>query len=34
MCGPDASAIAELFAGTQTKAVVIDGAIGAASALK
>jgi 3-hydroxyisobutyrate dehydrogenase-like beta-hydroxyacid dehydrogenase len=38
MCGPDAPAIAALFAGTQTKAVVIEGAIegaiGAASALK
>jgi 3-hydroxyisobutyrate dehydrogenase-like beta-hydroxyacid dehydrogenase len=34
MCGQDAPAIAALFDGTQTKAVVIDGAIGAASALK
>ncbi len=34
MCGPDAPAIAALFAGSQTKAEVIDGPIGAASALK
>jgi 3-hydroxyisobutyrate dehydrogenase-like beta-hydroxyacid dehydrogenase len=34
LCGADACSIAELFAGTQTKAVVIDGGIGAASALK
>jgi len=34
MCGPDASAIAALFDGSQTKAIVIDGEIGAASALK
>jgi 3-hydroxyisobutyrate dehydrogenase-like beta-hydroxyacid dehydrogenase len=34
LCGADACAIAALFDGTQTKAVVIEGAIGAASALK
>lgn len=34
LCGPDAPSIAALFDGTQTKAVVIDGAVGAASALK
>jgi 3-hydroxyisobutyrate dehydrogenase-like beta-hydroxyacid dehydrogenase len=34
MCGPDAPAIAALFAGSQTEAIVIDRAIGAASALK
>ena len=34
MCGPDAPAIAALFAGSQTEAIVIDEAIGAASALK
>jgi 3-hydroxyisobutyrate dehydrogenase-like beta-hydroxyacid dehydrogenase len=34
MCGPDAPAVAGLFDGSQTQAVVIDGAIGAASALK
>jgi 3-hydroxyisobutyrate dehydrogenase-like beta-hydroxyacid dehydrogenase len=34
LCGPDASAIAAFFAGSRTEAVVIDGAIGAASTLK
>jgi 3-hydroxyisobutyrate dehydrogenase-like beta-hydroxyacid dehydrogenase len=34
LCGPDASAIAALFAGSQTEGIVIDGRIGAASALK
>jgi 3-hydroxyisobutyrate dehydrogenase-like beta-hydroxyacid dehydrogenase len=34
MCGPDAPAIAQLFAGSQTQAIAMDGAIGAASALK
>jgi 3-hydroxyisobutyrate dehydrogenase-like beta-hydroxyacid dehydrogenase len=34
MCGPDAPAIAAFFAGSQTEARVIDGPIGAASALK
>ena len=34
LCGPDASAIAALFAGTQTEAIVIDRPVGAASALK
>ena len=34
LCGPDATAIGALFAGSQTEAVVIDRPIGAASALK
>jgi 3-hydroxyisobutyrate dehydrogenase-like beta-hydroxyacid dehydrogenase len=34
LCGPDAPAIAALFAGSQTEAIVIDRPIGAASALK
>jgi|SRR5579863_8028595 len=34
LCGPDASAIASLFAGSQTEAIVIDSPIGGASALK
>ena len=34
LCGPDAPAIAALFAGSQTEAIVIDRPVGAASALK
>lgn len=34
LCGPDAPAIAALFAGSQTEAILIDRPIGAASALK
>jgi len=34
LCGPQACAMAKLFAGTQTEAAVMDGPIGAASALK
>jgi len=34
ICGPDAPAIAALFGGSQTEAIVMDGQIGAASALK
>jgi 3-hydroxyisobutyrate dehydrogenase-like beta-hydroxyacid dehydrogenase len=34
ICGPDAPAIAALFAGSQTEALVIDRPVGAASALK
>jgi 3-hydroxyisobutyrate dehydrogenase-like beta-hydroxyacid dehydrogenase len=34
MCGPDAPAIAALFAGSQTEAIAMDQPIGAASALK
>ncbi len=34
LCGADAPAIAALFAGTQTEAIVMDHPIGAASALK
>jgi 3-hydroxyisobutyrate dehydrogenase-like beta-hydroxyacid dehydrogenase len=34
LCGADAPAIARLFAHSQTEAIVMDGAIGAASALK
>lgn len=34
MCGPDAPAIAALFAGSQTEGIVMDSPIGAASALK
>jgi 3-hydroxyisobutyrate dehydrogenase-like beta-hydroxyacid dehydrogenase len=34
LCGPDASAVAALFAGSQTEAILIDRPIGAASALK
>jgi 3-hydroxyisobutyrate dehydrogenase-like beta-hydroxyacid dehydrogenase len=34
MCGPAAPALAGLFAGSQTDAIVMDGQIGAASALK
>ena len=34
LCGPDAPAIAALFAGSQTEAIVMDNPIGAASALK
>lgn len=34
LCGPEACAIAALFAGTQTEGVVMEGAPGAASALK
>jgi 3-hydroxyisobutyrate dehydrogenase-like beta-hydroxyacid dehydrogenase len=34
LCGPDAPAMAALFAGSQTEAIVIDRPIGAASALK
>jgi 3-hydroxyisobutyrate dehydrogenase-like beta-hydroxyacid dehydrogenase len=34
LCGPDAPAIAALFDGTQTEAILIDRPIGAASALK
>ncbi|HEX4137372.1 MAG TPA: DUF1932 domain-containing protein [Bryobacteraceae bacterium] len=34
LCGADADAIAALFAGSQTEALVMDGPIGAASALK
>jgi 3-hydroxyisobutyrate dehydrogenase-like beta-hydroxyacid dehydrogenase len=34
LCGPNALAIAELFAGSQTEAIAMEGAIGAASALK
>jgi 3-hydroxyisobutyrate dehydrogenase-like beta-hydroxyacid dehydrogenase len=34
LCGPDANAIAQLFAGSQTEAIVIDCPVGAASALK
>jgi 3-hydroxyisobutyrate dehydrogenase-like beta-hydroxyacid dehydrogenase len=34
LCGPDAPAIAALFAGSQTEALVIDRPVGAASALK
>ena len=34
MCGPDASAIAALFAASQTEAIAMDNPVGAASALK
>lgn len=34
LCGPDAPAVAALFAGGQTEAIVIDKPVGAASALK
>jgi 3-hydroxyisobutyrate dehydrogenase-like beta-hydroxyacid dehydrogenase len=34
LCGPDALAIAALFTGSQTEAIAMDEAIGAASALK
>jgi 3-hydroxyisobutyrate dehydrogenase-like beta-hydroxyacid dehydrogenase len=34
LCGPDAPAIAALFEGSQTEAIVIDRPVGAASALK
>jgi 3-hydroxyisobutyrate dehydrogenase-like beta-hydroxyacid dehydrogenase len=34
LCGPHAPAIAKLFEGSQTQAVAMEGAIGAASALK
>jgi 3-hydroxyisobutyrate dehydrogenase-like beta-hydroxyacid dehydrogenase len=34
MCGPDAGVVAALFSGSQTEAFVLDGSIGAASALK
>lgn len=34
LCGPDAAAVAALFAGSQTEAIVMDAPVGAASALK
>jgi 3-hydroxyisobutyrate dehydrogenase-like beta-hydroxyacid dehydrogenase len=34
LCGPDAPAIAALFAGSQTEAIAMDNPVGAASALK